>query len=554
MPNAVLSLQFPWELATLRAPPGQETEIRVSAAGTPLLALPDDWQLSFPGHPHQPARLGGAADLNGQLLQLWSLPSPPTQGETMIGLRIQDGQGISGHRQLRIADNLGRYEKDQPSHPQNLRALDREMLIGMVVELVVNLLDIDRVELASQGRIRGLVRSSWVRVRELLLSDRDVDEPRMALIVRHARDLHRLVGELGQHPRRVLTRNRRMQPVQRIQEMDSACLSWYVRQPGRTPLEKAGSRQALLAVVREETIDTPENRVLRDFLDRSSQAAERYMGANRNLSGSTRYREVGRYGRTCATLLRRPDLAAVRKLAGAAKPNYVLTSDQRYRRIWEAYQALLRRQDDVDEAWSWQGRLWGDLVIMAVQTALLSVSEPIALAPLYLHREQDRGRWLDAHDCIGVFATQRQVLMVYIAEAAAADATVSEPCRRYVALAPLLVIRGAEFGGGERQDTVIWGVADVGLEPLSLQQATRSASQALVAWHRDPRRHFHGHPRAHRGILVMPPETTSPTEIGNPLQTSTSGDVIGLRLPLSPDRLNDGIGCLGTLILGGNCP
>jgi hypothetical protein len=553
MAKAVLSLQFPWELATLRALPEPESEISVTAAGMPLLAVPDDCQLSFPRHPHQPARLGGPVDWQGRRLQLWSLPSPHSQGETTITLRIHDGQGASQHRPLRLVGNMGRYDKDQPRDPHNLRALDREMLIGMVVELVVNLLDIDRVELASQGRIRGLVRSSWVRVKELLLADRDVAEPSMALIVRHARDLHRLVGELGQHPRRVLTRNRRMQPVQRIQEMDSACLSWYVRQPGRTPLEKAGSRQALLAVVREETIDTPENRVLRDFLDRSSQAAERYMGANRNLSGSTRYREVGRYGRTCATLLRRPDLAAVRKLAGAAKPNYVLTSDQRYRRIWEAYQALLRRQDDVDEAWSWQARLWGDLVIMAVQTALLSVSEPIALAPLYLHREQDRGRWLDAHDCIGVFATSRQVFMVYVADAAA-EATLSEPCRRYAALAPLLVIRGAEFGGGARQDTLIWAVADVGLEPLSLQQATRSASQALVAWHRDPSRHFHGHPRAHRGILVMPAETTSPTQIAAPLQTSTSGDVIGLRLPLSPDRLNDGIGCLGSLMLGGRCP
>ena len=551
-PSTVLSLQFPWSLATLPEPPAG-TEIKVNAAGTLLLALAQDCQLSVPGYLHQPARLGGPIAWHGLRLQLWSLPSPHSQGETTMTLRIHDAQGASRHQRLRIAGNLGRYDKDQPSHPRNLRALDREMLIGMVVELVVNLLEMDQDELASQGRIRGLVRTSWGKVKDALLADRDVDEPRMALIVRHARDLHRLVGELGQHPRRVLTRNRRMQPVQRIQEMDSACLSWYVRQPGRTPLEKAGSRQALLAVVREETIDTPENRVLRDFLDRSSQAAEGYLGANRNLSGSTRYREVSRYGRTCAALLRRPDLAAVRRLVGVAKPNYVLTSDQRYHRIWKAYQALLRRQDDVDEAWSWQGRLWGDLVIMVVQTALLSTSEPLALAPLYLHREQDRGRWLAAHDCIGVFATPRQVFMLHVADSPTTEASVSEPCRRYAALAPLLVIRGAAFGGGEREDTLIWAVADGGIEPVNLQHATGSASQALVAWHLDPKRRFHGHRRAHRGILVMPPETMSLTKTSGPIQTSPSGAVIGVRLPLSTDQLNAGINCLGSLLVRGAC-
>lgn len=549
----LLSLEFPWQLAMMSVPPSQPGELILSATGMPLLAFGHDCGLSFPGYPHQPARLGGPVDWHGHRLQLWSLPSPNSQGKTAIALRIHDGQGVSRNLRLHLADCLGRYDKEQPRHVHNLRALDREMLIGVIVELIVNLLEVDRVELASQGRIRGLVRASWAGVKDLLFADRDVNEPRMALIVRHARDLHRLVGELGQHPRRVLTRNRRMQPVQRIQEMDSACLSWYVRQPGRTPLEKAGSRQALLAVVREETIDTPENRVLRDFLARSSQAAEGYLAANRNLSGSTRYREVSRYGRTCATLLRRPDLAAVRKLAGAAKPNYVLTSDQRYRRIWDAYQALLRRQDDVDEAWSWQARLWGDLVVMAVQSALLSVGNVIALAPLYLRREQDRGRWLVAHGCIGVFETAQQVLMVYVADTATAEASIAEPCIRYAALAPLLVIRGVAFGGGERQDTLIWAVADVGIEPLDLQEATHSANRALVAWHRDPRRHFHGHPKAQRGILVMPPETTSSTQIAGPVQTFAAGDVIGLRLPLSSDQLNDGIDCLGSLILGGAC-
>jgi hypothetical protein len=50
-------------------------------------------------------------------------------------------------------------------------------------------------------------------------------------------------------------------------------------------------------------------------------------------------------------------------------------------------QALLR-QDDVDEAWTWQTRLWGDLVTMAVLTALLSTCVPLALVPCIFARNR----------------------------------------------------------------------------------------------------------------------------------------------------------------------
>lgn len=328
--------------------------------------------------------------------------------------------------------------------------------------------------------MRIWVRTDWRRVAVALAGERDVSEPRMALIVRHARDLHRLVGELGRHPRRVLARDRRLQPVHRIQEMDSACLAWYVRQPGRTPIEKAGSRQALLAVVREETVDTPENRVFKDFLRRSVQAAEVYLAANRNLSGSIRYRQVSGYGRGCAALLRLPGFANVRGLAGPAKPNYVLTSDLRYRRIWDAYQALLRRQDDVDEAWTWQGRLWADLVTMAVMTALLNAAdETLALAPLYLHREQDRGCWLNVRGCAGVFVTRGHVLMVYATESAPPLLKV-----RYAPLAPMLIVTRERLGGGHVRDILIWSVTETRVEPMSPETLVQDAAQALADWHR----------------------------------------------------------------------
>jgi hypothetical protein len=454
-------------------------------------------------------------------------------GEDLLGKsKIIAPDGSSTIRHLRIAGNLGGYDKEHPQDATNRRALDREMLIAVIVDLIARLLDVDPDEQAAQGRMRGWVRSDWRQVAAGLAAERDVTEPRMALIVRQARDLRRLVEELGQHPRRVLTRNLRLQAVHRIQEMDSTCLAWYVRQPGRTPVEKAGSRQALLAVVREETIDTAENRVLKDFLQRSAQAAEVYLAANRNLSGSTRYGEVSRYGRGCAALVRRPAFASVRGVAGPVKPNYVLTSDQRYRHIWNAYQALLRRQDDVDEAWTWQGRLWADLVTMAVLTALPGATQTLALAPLYLRREQDRGRWLSVYSCAGVFATQDYVLMVY-----AADTAPPELMARYSSLAPTLIVSRARIGGGRARDILVWSVTDAEVEPITLDRLVLDAAQALASWHRATAH------RPVRALLLMAPAFENSLLIA-----ARDGDVVGLALPLAGPDFDAGLARIAAVL------
>ena len=50
--------------------------------------------------------------------------------------------------------------------------------------------------------------------------------------------------------------------------------------------------------------------------------------------------------------------------------NYVLQSDQRYRKVWQWYQKLLRDQDSEEEVWNWQGRLWADVCRLLVGTAV----------------------------------------------------------------------------------------------------------------------------------------------------------------------------------------
>ena len=223
----------------------------------------------------------------------------------------------------------------------------------------------------------------------------------------------------------------------------------------------------------------------------------------------------------------------MRGLSGLAKPNYVLTSDQRYRRIWDAYQALLRRQNDVDEAWTWQGRLWGDLVTMAVLTALLDDSnEALALAPLYLRREQDRGRWLEVQGCVGVFATEDHVVMVY-----AADTAPAEIRTRYAPLAPTLIVTRDRIGGGQARDILVWSVAHAGIEAMGLESQVEEAAQALANWHRDP-----SHRPVH-ALLVMAPESEN-----SPLICVGRGDVQGFTLPLVGEGFAAAIAQLARLV------
>ncbi len=537
----IIPLEYPWALCEEPRPMVIGASITLPAAAMPALALPVGHRLQYLRRPHQPCPTDNLLQWGEHRLQVWTLPTGSASGDEAIDARVYDSQGATIGVPLRITNHLGRYDREGLGGPLNERALDREMLIGVIVDLIAALTNLDRVEVAAQGMMRGWVRGDWLRVAEVLRGERDADEPRMALIVHHARTLHRLVEELGRHPRRVLTRNRRLQPVHRIQEMDSACLSWYVRQPGRTSVEKAGSRQALLAVVREETIDTPENRVLRDFFTRTVQTAEGYLAANRNLSNATRYGEVSRYARACGALLRRPEFAQVRSLVGVAQPNYVLTSDPRYRRIWDAYQALLRRQNEVDEAWTWQTRLWGDLVTMAVMAALLSsTAEPVAMSPVYLRREQDRGRWLAVKGCTGVFSTPKQVLMVY-----AADSAPPQLQARYGLLAPHLIIRAEPFGDGRHRDTLIWAIAGAGAESLMLGEVTGRAGHVIDTWHRDPTRPFRDHSRI-RGLLVVPPEQWHAA-----LLTAAHGDATGIALPLDGRGFTAGLELIGNAIING---
>ena len=67
-------------------------------------------------------------------------------------------------------------------------------------------------------------------------------------------------------PRSQLRRMHALRPVSRVREMDTRCMIWLARRPGRTAREKTVMNRRILGVQRERSSNTLENQVARRVL------------------------------------------------------------------------------------------------------------------------------------------------------------------------------------------------------------------------------------------------------------------------------------------------
>lgn len=229
------------------------------------------------------------------------------------------------------------------------------------------------------------------------------NEPRMALIVRLARSLPDLLSAVCQRPRHTLKRERQLQPLGRIQEVDSGCLRWLARQPGETVAEKAGTKQTAMAVVRVEDIDTPENRVVRDLLARGMMACERYLREYRSAADHPRVLVVNRFQYCLRQLAADTPICRAKKLVGVPQPNYVLQHDPRYQTLWKAYIQLVRQQMLEDNIWRWRHRLFAEHVQICAISALtiLTSGQTAQSGDVLLRLEQTAGQFIDPRTMLG---------------------------------------------------------------------------------------------------------------------------------------------------------
>lgn len=278
--------------------------------------------------------------------------------------------------------------------------------------------------------------SLWPRLRAAWDRAENEQDPRMAEIVRQARELTPVLKSLREQIRRVLRRHRELTPLDRVQEMDRPAMRWLSHQPGRNIAERAGSEQRILAVVRREDFDTLENRVAHAYLRLATDAGRDWMRDHSNAKASQRYRTVEAFVRLCKGMAQELRDLDIGLAAADIQPNYVLMENHNYAAVREAWERLLRREKALDELWAWQAQTWTDFAVLALVLAIQDIAgaELIAQSPIRFRSEAVQGIWFDQDRPIAVFWLKAHGRVVEVMARPERPGTLLTHARAHVAL------------------------------------------------------------------------------------------------------------------------
>ncbi|MDY5932027.1 MAG: DUF2357 domain-containing protein [Candidatus Ornithospirochaeta sp.] len=186
---------------------------------------------------------------------------------------------------------------------------------------------------------------------DVFIRKSEATEPPISLIVEISDD-YNTIKRVGDNLNKILRRERQRVGLDHVQQIDTQCMRWLSRQPGLTSAQKAGPRQQIMAVVRQENYDTLENRVFRRFLQMCVSSASVYRREYHDrFPDSRRIRSVERLMNLCLSILEKPELEKVSPIRSSVQPNFVLQNNPSYRKIWEYYQRLLEREKIMDCLW-----------------------------------------------------------------------------------------------------------------------------------------------------------------------------------------------------------
>lgn len=254
----------------------------------------------------------------------------------------------------------------------------------------------------------------WSELNRRWTEDDDSVEPRMDVIVRHAKQYGRDLDDLAKAPRRVLRRTHRMTRIDRIGEFDRRAMTWLVRQPGETLVERAGDDQRVLAVAREQNFNTLENRVVRSYAALALSHARAYLDRYANKHRTRRFDTVKRYAQRCRRVERLLREAGVTSAEPGITPNFVLMNNARYRSVWAAWIELLKASRIEDDLWRWQPRSFEEFTALALMAGLQGVrgARLVAASPMTFREDQLRGSWVEHENPLGVWDLQEQGVVV----------------------------------------------------------------------------------------------------------------------------------------------
>ncbi len=312
----------------------------------------------------------------------------------------------------------------------------------------------------------AVVRRTWESAKKAWLKN-ETETPRMALIVELSRDqyLHSALESVSRHPRRILQRYRTDTALPRIQELDSACIRDFARRPGITAVEKAGSRQRLLAVMRREQRNTLENKVAAWVMEAEVDLAREYAVANASFDCSDpKVASVRRFGNRSAQWRKSEELFDVAALAHHVEsPNYPLQFDARYKLVWKTYRRILREKSVEDDAWAWQRVLWGETGRQLVACCLNQMFNPIGISTPFYRTESRQGCWTEPPVAPGPFQTNSGDCLLF--DSRDLDDASGHARRRWIERPPF---RGAQYLGASGCDQVLFWP---------------SSNRALLVWH-----------------------------------------------------------------------
>jgi len=330
------------------------------------------------------------------------LPGLRNEASNLFELRLP-----TGHRS--VLRNCGILKR--PSIGKEPVSEDEKQADLALRRLEETLARVHELEIANEDPIR-----IWDQLADFWHDAEKESKPLVSEIVLQALRMPKHLRNILEGLRRVLRRERAMVPLDRVQEMDQATMIWLTRQPGTTLPERAGPSQRVQAVVRRESYDTGENRIVHSWCRLADAVARDWLRHNEHARASRRHGEVERLRRAARTAIRDLRELEIGVAPEDQLPNFVLTQDPDYREVYEAWRRLLNQKRRLDELWAWQGRTWSDFCALAVTLAVRSIdgSRLVASSPVVLFDDHDRGAWFGADRPLAVYFLENQRLVVEI--------------------------------------------------------------------------------------------------------------------------------------------
>lgn len=158
---------------------------------------------------------------------------------------------------------------------------------------------------------------------------------RLWRIVNHSRaSIERISGSLSENPRR----EQAILPIRDVKELNATSFMALSRRPGRNVREKLAGKPYMQAVRRYQSVDLPQNRLVKEFATQLAELLElrkKYLGHEDELL------------RTIYHWLRTDEAEAIARWDNLP-PNNTLLSHRDYRRVWDAWRWLQELDDAID--------------------------------------------------------------------------------------------------------------------------------------------------------------------------------------------------------------